>query len=105
MANGESTVYRLQQLEERTKDHERRIRENRETLMALPYLVEDITGIKKDCGEIRQWVEAREKARREEEREQQRLSGQQWVAIIGAVALLIAAMVSAVASLISAGAL
>jgi RNA processing factor Prp31 len=87
MANGESTVYRLQQLEERTKDHERRIRENREMLMALPYLTQDIAEIKSTCSAIRSWVEEREQARKAEESRKESISTTQWVAIIGGIAV------------------
>lgn len=100
MANGESTVYRLQQLEERTKDHERRIRENREMLMALPYLTEDLADIKKDCGRIRDWVEERDRARKAEESRKDSISTTQWVAIIGGIAVVIAAMIQALGPLL-----
>jgi hypothetical protein len=81
-----------------------RVSANEKILAAIPFIREDIEDIKRDCAATRTWVEEEMKTRRAEEAEEVRLTAGQKVAIIGAVAVVCASLIGAIASLIGAGA-
>lgn len=81
-----------------------RVNDIAEKLAQIPYLTQDIAEIKADCAKTREWVEQKMSEQKASEAERARLSAGQKVAIIGAIAVVIASIIGAIASLASAGA-
>lgn len=103
MAAPDGVGARLTRLESDVRELFSRVADNEKILAALPFIREDIEDIKRDCAQTRVWVEEQMKARRAEEAEEVRLSSGQKVAIIGAIAVVLASLVGAIASLAAAG--
>lgn len=82
-----------------------RVNDIAEKLASIPYLIQDVAEIKSDCSKTREWVEQRMKEQQASEQETARLSAGQKIAIIGAVAVVLASIIGAIASLASAGVL
>lgn len=97
------TSARLARLESDVRELFSRMADNEKILAALPFIREDIDEIKRDCAKTRTYVEEQMRARRAEEAEEVRLSAGQKIAIIGAIAVVLASLIGAIASLASAG--
>lgn len=95
---------RFARVEGDVAEHGRRIGRMDREVAAIPFMREDIAEIRGDMKAVRQLVEQHERDRREEEHEKEKLSSGQKVAVIGAVAVVVASLITALATLAQAGA-
>lgn len=90
-------------MDEDVRELFQRVSANEKALAAIPFIREDVGEIKNDCSATRRWVDAQLREKEERAIRRDELTTGQKIAVIGAVAVIFASIVSAVAGLISAG--